>query len=147
MTKRIYFIAAALTLMLFSFYVFSVKAEKTWDEEEDESSAKEEMFSDEEMAAEEMGGSMTGTVISANAQDRMLVLRDVHFGGRTRVFRVQQEATFFGAGSIADLKTGDEITVDFFSMQGRSTVQNVVMEKRANVSHTQSSVEKALISK
>ncbi len=127
---------------------FPAEAERSWDEREAESEAQEEMFLDEETAAEEMGGSMTGTVIGVNVPDRKLTVRDSHFGGRVHTFRVQSSATFFGAGNLSDIHAGDEISIDYFSMMGQNTAQNIVMEKRAKIdTPAGSSVEKALVSR
>ena len=146
MKKRLYLIVFAVAVPLFVAAAFLAKAEKSWDEEADERAAQEEMYSDEEMAAVEMGGSVTGTILSVNVADKTMAVQNTHFGGKSYVFKIQTGTTFYGAASLSDLNVGDEISVDYFSMRGQNTAENIVMEKRTYPDREPVSVGKVLIS-
>ncbi len=109
----------------------AVSYAESWDENAAESEAASEMAFDEEMAATEMGGSMSGKVVSVNARGDAFSVKSEEYGGRIYRFTVSDETAFEICESLRDLSGGDSVTVDYYTMGDNNVAENVTLDKRA----------------
>ena len=100
-------------------------------EREAEGEARQEMQSDEGLAAIETGGSFSGEVVGVNPYSRIISVRDSEYGGDTYLFLVNKSTGFVTAESLSDIEAGDRITIDYYTIGDKQIAENIVLEDKA----------------
>jgi len=139
MIKNSLYIALTVAVS-FAFLIFAVVNQDIYAETD----ADEEMKSDEEMAAVEMGGKVSGRVIRVDPASDILLIRDARDTGRVITVMTNDDTTYFGTDSLKTINPGDRISVDCISSGDEYVADNIVMEKRGGEKEPMPVLEKVL---
>ncbi|MFH1995407.1 MAG: hypothetical protein ABIJ27_00235 [Candidatus Omnitrophota bacterium] len=92
--------------------------------------SSEEADEDIEEAYREMATYTSGRVISANDAAQTIVVRDEQGDANTYSYAVRADTSFTGVRSLRDIKAGDMVRVDYFTIEGKDVATGILMEKR-----------------
>lgn len=101
-----------------------------------------EELEDEEAADREMGSYASGNVLGVNPAAKTLAIRDE--AGDVLSFVINRETTFTSALSLSDIRAGDYVTVDYFTVNGNNIADNVLLSERGSQQEGLEKLEKVL---
>ena len=124
--------AVCWTLLAVVFLVPGAFAQGSSEEADEESDAGAKMRFDEDMAAIETGGYMTGEAVIINT-DRNLLGLDNDRTEAPVIIKVNKKTTYTTVSSLSDIRPGDRVSVDYYSSGENKVAENIVLEERGSV--------------